>query len=584
MTGPYSTAPSDVNPAFHLDRFPLLLGLALGFGMGLRVIQFAAASSLDIDESMLALNIAARSYTALLEPLDYGQTAPIPFLWAERLVTQLAGVGEVSLRALPFVAGMVLPVAVYRLARRLLATEGALLATAFAALAPILIRYSVTLKPYVLDALITVLLIEVALDVLAASPSPSSPSPPATAAADPWRRLLVAGAIAVVVSQPAIFVLTGFGAAVLAESRLRRAPGAYRRLTTGVVVWGGPFIAVYVTFYRATATSEYMQQYWAASFLSPGSPELFHRAGLVAREILFPVFVGSRPHVFLVTAVLLALCGAGLFGLGRRSGPWAAVLLAGPLAAAVGASALHRYPLGARTMLFAVPLLILMMAEGVVLAVARLRGPVAVGAARVVTVLWLVMIAAIAATQPYRPQETRPLVQQVERCADPKGLIYALASAAPMWAFYATDWTAPDTSRLRWLARVASPGGPAFHNSFSRGGPVRDDGAKLIWGAGSRLELVGVRTGMQGRGITGLTQHAPDSGWAEHEANRIHSAGRAEAWLLFANTYAQEREALLAALEAAGGKRTYERLTRGAWLYRYQLTEEAHSRPEPCNE
>ena len=54
---------------------------------------------------MHTLNVAGRSYTGLLlQPLSYARTAPIPFLWAERLAVQLNGVDQAAPRVLPFVA------------------------------------------------------------------------------------------------------------------------------------------------------------------------------------------------------------------------------------------------------------------------------------------------------------------------------------------------------------------------------------------------------------------------------------------------------------------------------------------------
>ena len=45
------------------------------------------------EELMLTFNVASRNYTGLLQPLSYARTAPIPFLWAERLaVLRQAGI------------------------------------------------------------------------------------------------------------------------------------------------------------------------------------------------------------------------------------------------------------------------------------------------------------------------------------------------------------------------------------------------------------------------------------------------------------------------------------------------------------
>src|SRR5207245_1144832 len=132
---------------------------------------------------------------------------------------------------------------------------------------------------------------------------------------------------------------------------------------------------------RRVATDGYMRQFWAWSFLSPGSPSLVERLPLIARETLFPFFIGSRPHTLAVIVVVLAFWGVGAVGLGRRLGRWAMVLVAGPVVVALAASAVHGYPISARLMLYAAPLLMLMLAEGVVRGIGWLRRPEA-GAAR----------------------------------------------------------------------------------------------------------------------------------------------------------------------------------------------------------
>lgn len=93
----------------------MAVGLLL-FGAFVRIIGFLRNSSLSGDEAMLALNIGARTFKELLAPLDYGQVATVPFLWAERVVTTMAGVSEYTLRALPLMAGIGLLWMVYRLA------------------------------------------------------------------------------------------------------------------------------------------------------------------------------------------------------------------------------------------------------------------------------------------------------------------------------------------------------------------------------------------------------------------------------------------------------------------------------------
>ena len=541
------------------SRLWLALGLALGLGTALRLVEFAAHTPLDIDEAMVGLDIAARGYVALLRPLDYGQTAPILFLWGAHLATRLAGVSELTLRVLPFIAGVLLPWATWKLASRLLEPRAAVLAGAFTACAPILVRYSSVVKPYAVDALITAILVGLALD---AAGEPQR--------AGIWARLLGAGAVALLASQPALFVLVGLTAALALDPRVRRIPGWTWRLATCAVVWSALFSTLYFTSYRRVATDDYMRQFWAWSFLAPGSPSLADRAPLIARETLFPFFVGSRPHTFFVVIGLLALCGVGAVEFRRRLGLWAAVLTAGPILAALAASTLRGYPIAARLMIYAAPLLMLLMADAVVTAIAWLRRPGATRVGWVVVGIWLALLVEAAATRRRPAPDVPSLVQQLRRAAPPETPVYVLANTLPMWAFYSTDWTAPDTVRLHGLARFAGPAGPAFHNAPVRGGLRAEQAATLVGRWGPRLEIIGLATGMQKRDLAGLSRSRPDSGWVEDEVARINAAGDHDVWLLLGFAFAHEADELLADLEAGGWERVYERDAQDASLYRYR--------------
>ncbi len=425
-------------------RLWLALGFVLGIGTALRLGEFAALTPLDIDEAMVGLNIAARGYAGLLQPLDYGQTAPVLFLWGAHLATRLAGVSELALRVLPFIAGVVLPWVTWKLATRLLEPRAAVLAAAFTACAPILVRYSSVAKPYAMDALVTVILVWLALDTA------NEPERART-----WWRLLGAGAVALLASQPALFVLAGLTAALALDPRVRRVLGWVWRLATGAALWSALFATLYFTWYRRVATDGYMRQFWAWSFLSPGSPSLVERLPLIARETLFPFFIGSRPHTFLVIVVLLALCGVGSVGLRRRWGLWATVLAVGPVVAALVASTVGGYPIAARLMIYAAPLLMLIMAQGVATGIGWVRHPAAARAAWVLVVVWLALMGEAAATRRRPAPDVPSLVQLLRRASRPETPVYVLANALPMWAFYTTDWAAPDTGRWSGAGRGA---------------------------------------------------------------------------------------------------------------------------------
>src|SRR5215216_272602 len=131
-------AGSSVDAADRQRSSSPLKGVAAGlllFGAFVRIVGLLQNASLSGDEAMLALSIGKRSFSELLQPLDYGQVAPVPFLWGERLVTLVAGVSGYALRVIPFLAGVGLLWVVYRLADALLGRVQAVVALALSATA-----------------------------------------------------------------------------------------------------------------------------------------------------------------------------------------------------------------------------------------------------------------------------------------------------------------------------------------------------------------------------------------------------------------------------------------------------------------
>jgi hypothetical protein len=143
----------------------------------------------------------------------------------------------------------------------------------------------------------------------------------------------------------------------------------------------------------------------------------------------------------------------------------------------------------------------------------------------------------------------------------------------PSWAFYTTRWAAPDTARLRFLARVAGPGGPAFHNAPGRGRRVAaGEGDALSWCVGGeRVELIGLAPGMQAGPFGVFSPRGADSGWAEREAERIAAVADRDAWLVLATVYPTTGPALLGALQRCGAEQIETWAERGAELYRYRF-------------
>jgi hypothetical protein len=536
----------------------------LAFGIVVRILAFAQHRRLELDEAMLALNLTGRSLGGLLHPLSFEQAAPILFLWVSRLDIVLWGVTEQALRALPFVAGLAFVPALWYAARRLLrSADAATVAAAAAAVCPVAMLYADFVKPYAVDAVVTALLLWLVMRVI---DSPASRRD--------WWSLGIAASLTPFLSAPSVFV-TAAALAAIAISPVGRDAGARRHLTLVAIAWVVCSAADFVALQRSTVENGYMQHYWAGTFLQP---PLEHIAQLVRARIGWgaqELFLGNLVPYAAAIRILFVLAGlAGLVILGRLRGLWTDVLLAGPFLLAAAASAFRLYPLSERTLLFGAPLILIATVAGVE-AVAGLTTrrsphfrPIAFAVLSALLLLPATFDSALRLRGLLRPDSFRAAIAGIVRLTSEGAPVYVFSRDVPIWTFYTTDWTHPDTARVRLLGEAAASTGPNSGNTPGRGHPVESEGRDLVVRSGRRVELIGVPTGMQARS-TDVSQQAPDPGWATNEADRIRVAAAPGIWLFFTYCHNLCDRMLTDTLAASGGRIVYERFSRGARLYEY---------------
>jgi hypothetical protein len=545
----------------------LAAGLLL-FGAFVRIVGFLQNASLNGDEAMLALSIGSRSFSELLQPLDYGQVAPVAFLWAERLITYVGGVSGYGLRIVPLVAGIVLLWVVYRLTAVLLGPIQAIVALALSATSYPLMRYSVEVKPYIVDGLVSALLIWMAVRLVSDLENRRK-----------WALLGLAGSVGVLLSSPALLVCAGAGAGLAgAVVRSRRLPLLAYVALLGVV-WGSIFAAAYISSYAPNASAPYMQEFWAANFLRPGSPGFVGRLWSSFAELSCTLTCWRG--IVDLWPILLVLTIVGLITLSRARGPQYAALLVGPIVAAFAASMLGRYPVATRLLLFCAPTHAVLTSAGAVAVATRVERRWPRLRARWLLLLLvypsLILAAALAFAPPsdwgFRGTEVQPLAELYQRrgAGEP---VYVFPRAVPAWVFHTTDWSAPDTSRLAWVAEVAGPNGPGFINAPSQGRRLLGEEGDLVYSSKVGKELYGTSSGVQVR-RGHLSSLQPDPGWAETEARRIRQAARPHIWMVLAD-YAHgpldERAILMKAVSAAGGEVVFTRAAPDAVLLRVRFS------------
>jgi hypothetical protein len=322
-----------------------------------------------------------------------------------------------------------------------------------------------------------------------------------------------------------------------------------------------------------------MRDFWAEALIRPGTAHFFRRLwiGLDDTACTLTCWRG----IFDLAPLLLLLVAVGVTLIWRRRGPEYAIMLAGPIFAGFGASMLGRYPIAARLMLYAAPLLAVLVAVGIVAAARSIEARWPRVKTRWPVALFLYPSLVLAAVLTFAPPadwgvrgvEIGPLADVFLRDGGGEP-VYIFARAIPAWVFHTTNWADPDTARLAWVARNGGPDGGAFVNGPSRGTRPRGEGRGLVYLRGGRTELFGTPSGSQGRVGTGYTPPHPDPGWAENEVWRMRSAAHPYVWLVmsdFDHLPLDERGALLSAVRAQGGELVSSREAPGAVLYRIRF-------------
>ena len=546
----------------------LVAAFVLG-GIGLRVAALLGNPPLGLDDSRLALNIAARTFGGLLQPLDHDQSAPPLYLLLQRTIVLTLGVHDWALRLLPLAFGIVLLVRTPAIVRRLLPDRAVAVATLLAACSPLLVHYSISVKQYGAEAALTLLAAGTMLSCRGASYR-----------GGPASRMTALGAILPWLAAPAPFVLSG-GIACAAGDLWRKDGGARSFLVRSVPLWAVSFALAYLIAYQPASDSPYLRRYWSTALLAPFGDRYAERLWALSNENVWGLALGypGPPGRHLSTLTFLGVAVATLLLLTtgarwllRRHGWSVLLMVTAPLVAAAGASLVGLYPASLRLTLFAAPLVQILFVAGLHAVIERLPEAAARRAWVVAGATLACPLLAICLLQLTRepPENVRSLVADLtsRRLEEP---VYVFAGSIPPWLFYSTDWRTPDRERLKVVARLAGSGGAAFENAPSRGQVGQEQAVGLAHQSAAGPELYGLATGIEWTPSLGPLKRTTDAGWAETEADRVTALEGAAAWLLMSHMVGSEVR-LLRELERRGACATYVRRLDNAMLVRYALS------------
>ena len=318
-------------------------------GVVFRLVRYAANRSLWLDEAYLAESILTYGARDLAtKELLHWQAAPVGFLLLEKLAVTLLGPGEHALRLVPLLAGAASVPLFWAVVRRALPPAGGLVALAMFASVEPLVYYAAEVKQYGVDVAVAVLVLWLALRVA------ERPGGVGRLAA-----LALCGAAGLFVSHPSVFVLGGAGLMLFGGMVSRGARGPALRLAAVGGAWLALLALNYVAFLRPLTRHAGLDAYWSAAYV-PRDASAVPWLGRALHGLFgdYGTMWLPMPDVAALAAVL------GVAWLWRRDRRLLGMCVL-PVAFALAAAALHRFPFSGRLVLFLVPAVILLVAAGV---------------------------------------------------------------------------------------------------------------------------------------------------------------------------------------------------------------------------
>ncbi len=411
----------------------------VAIGAALRLTQYLTNRSLSFDEALLALNIIQKSPRALLGELSFDQAAPLGFLEAEKLATAIFGRSEYALRLFPLLVSLLSLVAFYWAARKLLNGIAVPLALAAFALLEPLIYYSATAKQYAIDVAVAVLLFGIGAALRSSRLD--------TAA---LMMLTATGAVAVWFSHASVFVLAPLGLLLAYQAFRGGDRNRFLQLLLCFALW---VLSLGIEFALSRSNIVHIREAFLGSrhgvFLGGGSEGPTWFDTVMARVRYFSgleettsgrALFGPR-HVELnqaLTLLVLAFATLGFLSLVLR-GTRKALLLTSPAAFLLLASALGRYPLVGRTLLFLLVPLALAFGEGGHVAISAFRSRRASTAGGALVLAALAVIAILPTLHlavPRRSEELKPVLNYLERHRLGGDALYVAYNAQYAVAYY----------------------------------------------------------------------------------------------------------------------------------------------------
>lgn len=313
----------------------------------MRIIPFLHNRDLWYDEANLATGIITLPFSQLADGLPYDQSAPLFFLYLEKLAVNLFGTSEMALRLFPLLAGLLSVIIFAKIVRRLLPYPFAAMALAFFVFNSNLVYFSSEVKQYSFDVLATVSMSYLTLILLENLENKRK-----------WIYLSLLGSGFIWCSQPVVFVLAGVWLALLV--RMLRKKEAIKNIALPTICWSISFGLFFYLQILPTLQNAGLVNYHTEYFM----PLRFWESEnwLWYFNTFFRIL--GNPGGFFYKWLALPFALIGGYTLWKKSSPAHWILFVLPVAIAFLASGLELYSTIPRLLLFAGPAILLLVSFG----------------------------------------------------------------------------------------------------------------------------------------------------------------------------------------------------------------------------
>lgn len=421
-------------------------------GMGWAVWQWVFERGLWLDEASLGLNLLNRHAAGLLQPLDYGQAAPVLYLQITKLSAVVFGPGVKSMRFPALLCFAISLLLFMGMLRRTVSSPGArVIGLSMFCFNLMILRFSGELKQYMTETMVCLAILYTTHRYIT-----EGVRRPAV--------LLGFGLLSIGLSHTAANVLAMSGAMMLLCAWQQRDRQVLTHALLCGMAWLAGLLAYYALFVRNHPSQPFMQQYWSrAGGFGPGDVWSRESFQFLMRKL---ELMRNAKNIFHIpnrmanaSLVWIPLLG-WLFGTRRRMRHL--LLLPIPLLLHFSLSYLHIYPFEIRLTLYLLPLTILAVVMGLdtILRGIRLDGPWA-GWGMLVLCVWQASIFQ-QRFLPIRSEELKMVAISVRHRIQPGDQIWLSPDATFSYEFYERTGVLAFPAHTVTYGKTFEPGGMSY--------------------------------------------------------------------------------------------------------------------------